>query len=106
MHVALALPLLAAALLIACAIGFVMGVATCSGSGFPHVDALAAYVRLHVVHLFSAREMSHVLGALGIPLQLTSDAELAAISSVAVAALAGVALKAPHMRVGRIAVQG
>ena len=50
--------------------------------------------------------MSQMLAFMGIPLQLTSDAEFMAMSSVVAAALAGLAMKGSFLRVERLAVQG
>ena len=65
-------------------IGFLVGLwAAASGSGNPYWRAVKGYLDVHLFYRREAVLVSRIADAAGVPLVLTSEAELAAISAVA-----------------------
>ena len=69
-------------------LGCVYGLSA-SSSALPFADVLAAYWKLHVSHRTEAMALSSLLQGIGLPLQLTSEAQLRAITTSATLVASG-----------------
>jgi hypothetical protein len=63
--------------------GFILGACGCEQTGFPHLDAMISYLRVHLFNRKAAVEVSQWFRALGVPITLTTPSEYAALGSMA-----------------------